>query len=999
MKKYGKYLLAVVVALFVAGGAFAQTTGTVEGVVNDENNAPLPGVTAEATSPNLQGTKVSVTDTFGKFRFVLLPPGTYSVKFTLQGFATTEQSGIAVGLGRTVSLVVTMHTAFKEEVVVSGAAPTIDTKSTEIGTNLSAQQISNLALGRNYVNLVQVAPGTGTDATGATVYGSTGAENAYYIDGMDTTDVKYGQQGKNLNMEFIQEMQVKTGGYQAEFGRSTGALINVITKSGGNEYHGDVFGYYDPSSWQNNVSKEVTEGAALLNRSFLQKDYKRQDYGLDIGGYFVKDKLWFFGAYDYVKNDVTDKVAQDFQQYVTDYPGIQLDYGFPTAGATFPDNTKSQLWSGKLTYRASENHTLSFSGFGDPQKEEGFVGPTLAGNDATITGTLDTGGTDMTLKYAGVLGSSLVINASAGQHKQKDIYGGTGFNSVAMLDYASPVYLETGVIPTWDGWGYAFSDRFEREQYKADLSYYVNNFGGDHEFKFGVEQEHIKIKNIAYNSGGQRIYRFCSGGYNADDSCKGTIYYRHRYYMTMRPPNDDPLLVDSSYLLNGLAIDTKNDNYAVYAQDTWRVSSNITLNLGVRWERQKMYDKFGGVAADLKKNWAPRIGFVWDPRNDGTSKVYGSWGYFYETIPADMITRSFGGEIDAFMYNLHGAENDPNRYDITCDPFVNSNIRSCSMPGAEATPVDPNLKGQYISEAILGTEWEVMKDWVVGGKFIYRNLERVIEDALAAGATTYFIGNPGEGIQKQDYDINYGGPYTVPKAKRRFVGFEVDFRKRFSNNWQLIGSYLWSHLYGNYDGTFQASTGQLDPNINSAYDYYDFEVHNNGDLSNDRRHQVKVDASYTFDFGLTGGLSAYWRSGTPITAMGYSAAYQNWEFYLSDRGAFGTTPSQYEADLHLGYPLKVSGIEINFLLDIFNLMNRQGITTVSQRYDSDEIFDVINYTSDGSPGTVVPAIPGGTSCLSTPEGQADPTLCNPGFGKASAWQAPRSIRLGIRLTF
>jgi outer membrane receptor protein involved in Fe transport len=993
--KRSTFLIAVVAALFLAVGAYAQTTGSIEGTVTDENGAVLPGVTIEATSVNLQGTKVAVSDTGGKFRLVLLPPGTYTVKATLAGFATTESTGIEVSLGHTVTLAVQMHSAFKEEVVVSGAPPAIDVKSTELGTNLTAKQFENLPVGRNYSAMIQIAPGTATDATGATVYGSTGAENAYYIDGVNTSSVEYGQQGKNLNFEFIQEMQVKTGGYQAEFGRATGGLINVITKSGSNEFHGDVFGYLDDSSLQASLSKTVRDEAATLDRSFTQKSYKRQDYGLDVGGYMVKDKLWFFGAYDYLKNDANDQVASDFNRFASQYPAAAENYGFPAAGQVFPRDAKTDLYSGKLTYRASENHSLILSIFGDPAKTTGFVGPTLAGNANTITGSLEQGGTDGTLKYEGVLGAAWVIDAAVAQHKEKNIYGGTGFDSVALLDYTHPLYLLTGVLPIWDGWGYAFSNRFERDQYKADVSYFVNNWGGDHEFKFGVEQEHIKIDNTNYNSGGQRIYKFCEGGYNADLTCAGTYYYRHRFYMTQRPPGDaafpggDPFLVDNSYIANGLPVHAKNNNYAVYGQDTWKAMTNLTFDLGVRWERQEMYDKFGKVAADLKKNWAPRVGFVWDPRNDGTSKVFGSYGYFYETIPSDMIIRSFGSEIDGFLYNLHGAENDPNRYDVACDPTVYA-FRHCSMPGAEATPVDPNLKGQYISEGILGSDFEVAKNWVVGGQFIYRNLERVIEDALAAGATSYFIGNPGEGIQKQDYDINYGGPYTVPKAKRRFVGFEVDVRKRFADNWQFIGSYLWSHLYGTYDGTFQASTGQLDPNINSAYDYYDFEVHNNGELSNDRRHQIKLYGSYTFPFGLNAGLAAYWYSGTPITAMGYSAAYQNWEFYLSSRGAFGTTPGVYDADLHLGYPIKVGGVQINILADVFNLTDRQGTTGVDLRYDLGEDYEVINYTADGSPGTIVPAIKKGDA--STP-----PT--NPAFGKPNAWQAPRSIRVGVRLTF
>jgi hypothetical protein len=986
--KRNTFLSTAVAVMLFATGISAQTTGSIDGAIVDENRAPLPSVTVEATSPSLQGTKVAVSDKGGKFHFVFMPPGIYTVKCTRQGFTTVEQPNISVELGRAVTLNVQMRSAFKEEVVVSGTTPILDVRSTEIGTSIRPDAFLALPMARNYINMAQITPGTQTDATGTTVYGSTGSENAYYIDGINTTAALYGQQGKSLNFEFIQEMQVKTGGYQAEFGRATGGTINVITKSGGNDFHGDAFGYDDRDSRESNLSKDVRAISSTLGRSWVQSGYVRNDYGADVGGYVMKDQIWFFGAYDYVKNTSDHQVAADF----TRFGGT--NYGFPTAGQIFPDVTTQNLWSGKLTWRITPNQSLIASAFGDPTKEDGPVGPTLAGNLGAIMGTDDTGGADYTAKYEGVLGEKWVLNGQFAAHHEKDVPGGAGFSDVALLDYTHPLYRQSGVIPQWDGWGYSTKNHFGRDVYRGDLSYFLGNWGGDHEFKFGVEQEHITVDVENLNSGGQRIYQFCGpGGYDAQGNCTD-IYYRHRFYMNRLPPLDpatgraDPNLIDSTYMTQQV-VKSKNNNYAAYLQDSWKMGSNLTLNLGLRWERQQMYHSDGTVAADLKKNWAPRLGFVWDPSNTGASKIYGSYGYFYETIPMDMVIRSFGGEIDAFLYNRHGAENDPNRLDVIPDPAVNT-FRPNSIVGTPIVPVDPNLKGQYIEEAILGGDHEVGRNWVVGGKLIYRNLARVIEDALTTTGG-YYIGNPGEGIQKVDFDMNYAGPYPTVPAKRTFKGIEIDVTKRFSNNWSLFVSYLYSKLEGNYDGTFQSSTGQLDPNNNSAYDYAEFQVNNSGFLSNDRRHQVKVNATYSFGFGLNVGLSAYYRSGTPITAMGYSYNYQNWEYYLSKRGAFGTTPGEYEADLHLGYPLKFSGMQVSFLVDVFNLLNRQGVTGVNMRYDLVEDYGVINYAADGtSPGTFVPPIkPGDTN--------KPPT--NPAFGTANAWQDPRSIRLGVRLTF
>jgi hypothetical protein len=1003
------WVLALLLGL-AAVPLLAQTTGTIEGTITDEQGAALPGVTVEAISPSQQGTKVAVSDAGGKFHFVFLPPGMYAVKFTLQSFAALERTDIQVELGHVVSLQVQMRSAFKEQVVVSGASPTIDLKSTESGINIGENQFRLLPSQRNYASYAAVAAGVTLDnracaASGIgsansdnvcmNIYGSTGAENAYYIDGVNTTGIQYGVQGKNLNFEFVQELQVKTGGYQAEFGRATGGTINVITKSGGNEYHGGVFGYDDRDSRQSNLSNEVVAISSTLGRSWVQSGYTRNDFGVDLGGYVMKDKLWFFGAYNYVKNDSDHQVASDFARYGGD------NYGFPPVGSVFVDEVTRNLWSSKLTYRATDSSSFLVSAFGDPTTETGPIGNqlsgvnNLAGNTGAFMGSNTSGGTDATVKYEGILGQAWVLNVQVSRHKEEAIPGGAGADTVALTDYTHPLYLNSGVPVQWDGWGVWVSRRrFTRDDYRADLSYFLNNVGGDHEFKFGLEQEHVGIDNVTAMSGGQWIAKFSS----VVDG-QPVTYYRHFFYLDRLPPIDpatgkpDPFQIESSNIIP-LAINAKDNNYAVYLQDKYKIRSYLTLDLGVRWERQEMYHKDGTVAADLRRNWAPRVGFAWDPRGNGSSKVYGSWGYFYETIPSDIVIRAFGGEIDAITYNLDGAESNPNRLNVTCSPYVNANIQPCVIYGNGAEPVDPNLKGEYVQEVILGGETEVTKDLVVGVKGIHRSLECVIEDALTASGG-YVIGNPGEGIQNVSFDVNGGGPYTAPKARRTFRGIEIDVRKRFTNNWQLFGSYLYSKLYGNYDGSFQQSYGQLDPNISAAYDFAEFQIHNGyngetGPLTNDRRHQLKVNAGYRFPFGLNAGISAYWRSGVPITALGYGAIYGDWQFFLSDRGAFGTTPSEYEADLHVDYPLKFKGAQVTLLMDIFDLLNRQGVTNVDMRYDLAETYEVINYSGTSVAGTIVPAI--------KPGDKANPPT-NPSFGQPNQWQAPRSIRLGVRLSF
>jgi outer membrane receptor protein involved in Fe transport len=973
-------LFAAAAMTLPAISAYAQTTGTIEGTVVDENGQAVPGVTVEVNSPSMQGTKVAVTGTDGRFRQVLLPPGVYTLRASLEGYATTEQTEITVGLGRIVTVHVTMHSAFKEEVVVTGEAPLVDVRSTEVSINVTADAIEKLPTGRNYASVTMIMPGVQSQydpemPDGISVYGSSGAENAYYIDGVNTTGVELAVQGKQLNFEFIQELQVKAGGYMAEFGRATGGMINVITKSGGNEFSGDLFAYYDIDSLRSDFKSDVVD-AARVTRSYLVDAYTRQDFGINLGGPIVKDKLWFWAAYDRVDDDEDQVLTKDFTAF-----------GGPPIDTVYVASQKRDLWAGKVTWRLGQNHTLIASGFADPNTSEGPIETyPIQGPETTFSGIVDQGGTDYTAKYEGVLGQSVVIGAQYAKHKEKyDPSASPGFAMIMSEDYT---YTVGGARPRSGGLGFTNVQEFGRETWRADVAMFAKALG-DHEFKAGVEWESIDVLSEQYDSGGQRIRIRCQSGTQLSDPVTGDLagcapggtYYQHEFYMTTRPPNVNvPNMAD--YVADSFPVTSGADNYSAFLQDSWRISPKFTLNLGVRYDNQKLYDSAGATNADLK-DYSPRIGFVWDWSGTGASKLYGSWGYIYETIPMDMVIRSFGGEITALTYNRTADGSN-----VNCEP--ESGFRSCRIVGGGSTPVDPDMKGQYIEEAIIGADLEVAKDFVLGAKYIWRDLPRVIEDSLGFDQN-YYLGNPGTGYLSQMWDESYTYQYAAPKPKRTFTGVELSARKRFSNNWQFLASYLWSELKGNYDGTFQASTGQLDPNLNSAFDYAEFTIQNDGYLSLDRTHQFKFDGYYTFDFGLDLGLSVYYITGKPVTAFGYDVSYRNYEYYLSERGAYGRTDDQYEMSLHLGYPIKLGGrAELALLADVFNLLNVQGETDRDMRFNLDQSVDVINYDT----GEVNPLLPGGTTCASLGVG-----ACNPNFNKANTFQDPRSIRLGVRLSF
>jgi outer membrane receptor protein involved in Fe transport len=982
-------------AVLTAALATAQITGTIEGVVLEERGRALPRVTVEATSSALQGTKVALTDEGGRFRLVFLPPGVYSVRCTLAGFSDVEQGGVLVGLGRTVTLHVQMRSAFREAITVTGAPPAIDVSSAEVGANLTSGFFLTLPMQRDYASIAQAAPGTTTDgsgvrtgpcrcatsgkASGLVVFGSTGLDDAYFIDGINTNDVYTNSVGKSLNFEFIQEVQVKTGGYQAEFGRSTGGVVNVITKSGGNVFHGDAFGYHFSDALQSRWKQAAETYRQLYSSTFLVEAFRKSDVGADVGGFLLKDKLWFFAAYDRVSNNQDQKVTKDFSPF-----------GGPPEGKVYVASETKQLWSAKFTWRPGANHSLVVSAFGDPERNEGSLpGYELNGEESTFLGTFDTGGSDAMVHYQGVLGAHAVVDAQASHHSMNYTTSGAGSSTPRVSDRTTSLFAATGVPFMRGGIGYYGDEQDTRDGVRIGATFFFGRFAGEHEIKAGAESERVFLDDRYTYSGGQSVLLLCAGGQLTPDGCPPEwSYYRHDFLLAEVPPGGalDPSI--ATYAAPFARIDPSNRNDAAFLQDTWRVSPRLTLNLGVRLERQKMYDRHGTLKLTLNDEWAPRLGFVWDLRGDGASRVFGSWGRFYETVPMTIPHYAFQDLIEAWTSNRDLTS-------VACNPAFDADpaYRQCSIYVGSAAPVDPaGVKGEFMDEAVLGTEVTAARDLVLGAKLIYRNLGRVVEDSVTADG--YYIGNPGYGLLKSAVDLSWSWLLPVPQPKRTFKGVELTAIKRMSNNWQMIASYLWSKLEGNYDGNYLGDYNQSTPNLSEAYDYAELTIHNDGYLANDHRHQVKVAGAYSFPFGLTVGASAYYRTGAPLSALVPVYGY-GYATYLSQRGAWGRTEAEYEADLHLGYPIKIGGAEVNLLLDVFHLLDRQGETGRNQNYTYiDQPLSVFDYST----GKPLPPIAPGTPCTSL----VPPELaysCNPGFNKSNAWQDPRSVRLGVRITF
>ena len=500
--RFRRTVALLALCLLITGRtARAQTTGAISGRVADSTGAPLPGVTVEATSPSLQGARSAVTDHVGAFRFPAVAPGAYRVRAALEGFRTAEMTA-TVSLGATATVELTLQPSTSAQVVVSGVAPLIDGASTTTGTNYTSNVIAHLPVARNYADIVKANPGVSTDrgdtegrSLALTIYGATSAENQWIIDGVNTTNAFKGVQGKAINNEFVQEVEVKTGGYQAEYGRALGGLVNVITKSGGNEFHGDGFVYYDSTGTA--AEQQFHPGDSGLD-GMRVVDGERFDYGVDLGGFLVKDRLWFFGAY----NRVTRQGQRSRFQATRDVSTSDL----------FPFEETGNLYSGKLTWNVASTTTVVGTVFADPSSSAGQSGdPPVSLVPSTWYSARTQGGTDYGVRASQLLGSKAIVVLQGSYHRDRNELtapeGARSTEDYTCVGGTPDRPCDPPSEPVTISGGYGFISAIDdhntssRKQLAGGATYYE----GNHELKAGADYLDGQTDGVGRATGGQLV--------------------------------------------------------------------------------------------------------------------------------------------------------------------------------------------------------------------------------------------------------------------------------------------------------------------------------------------------------------------------------------------------------------------------------------------------------------------------------------------------------------
>ena len=1023
----------------LAQGSTSVLTGN---VVDASTRAPVADVVVTATSPSLQGEQVVVTDASGLYRVPQLPPGSYTLRFEKETYRPYSRTGIEVAADRTLRLNVELlpEVAGSETVTVIGSPPVVDVGSSTVGTTINSDFVRNLAVSRpnglgganrSFDSLAATAPNAANDIYGVSISGSQSPENAYLIDGLSVNDPAYGVNGSPLTVEFIDEVNVITGGYMPEYGRTLGGALSATTKSGGNEFHGSVFGTWTPGSLTGAPAPLTTAGGtnAILTTRDLDNIW---DLGATLGGYIIKDKLWFFAGVQYATQRYSYRRTYQKAQvdssgnFINDAVTGQPIYD-PIPGGTSRrfGSEKTINYIGKLTYLISSDHRLSVSVTGTPTTGGGDgnypirVPGVLQARNPANPGLYAGGGfnvfnlttKDDSLNVTAELNSSfldkrLLVDLRFGWHHQLDeglpadgsefqtgadgklagtpafITSTSTLQNIATLEPDVPQAVrqacsgpfantECGYTGYVVG-GAGFIERLKLDSYQGrGVLTFLLNGAGHHVIKGGVDGAISYYEHTkAYT--GKAAWQYLNG--NSTPDGLDAINEARRFGYLTAP--------DQAVTLDSITAKSKSTIFGFFIQDSWSILDKVTLNVGIRYDTLSLAGEDGITRIALTDQFSPRIGVVWDPTQQGRAKVYANYGRYFENIPLDIADRELSIEPQLFGYS-----------NTDCDPVGIGGLARCDaakrltsglrpnrkwrQTSADQVPVDPDLKSAANDEIVAGAEYEVLANARVGLNYTYRNLVRTVEDMSNDEANTYFIGNPGEGIAD-----------TFPKAKRTYHAVTFSFTKTFSDLWMAQASYTWSRLTGNYDGLYRPEDGQLDPNLNSTFDLKSLLLNQDGNLAADSTHTIKVFLAKEFviipTFSITTGLSFTASSGTPINYLGAQVTYGPGQAYILERGSGGRLPWVTSLDARVSFNFRFTkDSTMSASVEAFNVFNSQRPITVDQNYTFDNVGPVV-----GARNGTVPA-PNGEIVRILPS--YDPSLTfdqNSAAGNVQSIQAP-----------
>lgn len=1009
MTKNFKFMTgALSLMLCFAAFAFGQrTSGNIEGTITDPNGAVVTGatVTAKSTGTTAGFSRTTTTDGNGYFQFGQVPPGTYSVTVAASGFAGAKRD-VAVSIDSTIAANFQLAVGGGETVVdvIADSNVTVDPTDTKIDSNIGKKLFEDLPSGVTFASLLKVAPNVRPEPRGGgfQIDGASGSENVFIIDGQEVTNFRTGVLDTNFNLPFeiIQEVQVKSTGYEAEYGGATGGVINVVTAGGNNQWQGNFGMSFRPGKLQADrrpaLSAFTAGGVSNTpgNTTYLTLP---NDGGVDwfpvarFSGPIFKDKMWFSAAY----------TPQIFETTRT------IDYYTNTISGNSTANPSGRAVINTLTYsnkvvqedffvRVDAQPTQRLRFFGtflwNPVYQKGLLPGTTEGY----------GGAAQSVNFGGSIGTltgpELLSRQGGRQNANAFNFQGTwnptnnwiingrvgrSFLNEKLSSYFIPrvtryICSALGPItPAQAGCTQGFQnvasnsqvnyDVSTRETYDIDASAVGINFGGRHNFKFGYQMN--------------RLFNTVDRGYVGLGIIQ-LFYDRNIVALSGADLPVTPGNAGSGLMTRfGTVGEASSDSQALFVQDSWTIANRLTINPGLRIEKE-VVPNFGTTGSQaIEFGWgdkiSPRIGVAFDLTGDGKTKVFGNYGWFYDRFKYELPRGSFGGDFfrrDFFEIfpvgtghgtgltytnytraNILGSFTDP--IGGQCPIVAPTGLSRCqfdfriatNLAGAnifETGAIDPNLKAARQSEYTIGVERALGNQTVLAGRYTHKKIDRAIEDVGVfndQGSEAYIIGNPGFGLV---CEVSRTANLPCPKAERDYKAVEVRLDRR-ATKYFFSGSYTWSRLFGNYSGLASSDeAGRTSPNVNRFFDLPPLGFTADGDpdnglLATDRPHVFKAYGGYTFDWKNNNinrtSVSAFTtiQSGTPLTTI-YNL-YSLGTTILNGRGDLGRTETFTETDLSINHRYKFgrdARYTIEAFVDIRNLFDESNVTGVQTNISS-----------------------------------------------------------------
>lgn len=942
---------ALVFALPLCG---QERSGNLIGTVTDPSGAVLPGVSVTLVNKTTDRTFTTTTRADGTYGAFDLDPGRYAVRMERTGFARYEVPDVNLLVGKTLRIDATMQVGSIEQTVqVTEAAPQIDTSSTVVAHNVTAEEFDRLPKGRTFLELSRLSPSvnTGEVEGGVQVNGASGAENQFNIDGVSVTSLINGKARQGAIFEFLQEVQVKTAGIEADYGGALGGVVSAVTKSGTNDFHGDVHYYYFGNALSAGPTRRLLLDPITETTAKFVQDHKfplnNHEFGGAFSGPIVKNRLWFFAGASprWVRRSNTylffdgqrGEIDQE-QTHHTTFAKVNFDphQRVRTAFTWLWTPVKSvgrlpafNYEGNSLTSSAQANSVYGRVGYFNPQ--------------TSYTGTIDL-----------TLTNTSVLSIRGGRYW--DNYKDTGIPSISSVTYqTSAIGLPFSILaelqqPT----GFFNTPRLlvndhdlaTRAYVQADFSQYAR-FLGSHNLKLGVGTS--KWVNNVFNQ--------YPGGYVY-------VYWDRAFRSNATGLTDRGALGYYEVDFIGTEGSAGANIRHLYIHDQWRIHPRLTLSLGLRAENEVV----PSMARDVQDKafefgfsdkLAPRLGASLDVFGDGRMKVFGSWGRYFDWVKYELVRGTFGGDFWRVFYrsldtldvfSLGNNTNMPGR-DIW-NPSVPNSFRNRRVPGFDT--VAPGIKPMSTDLINAGIEYQLASNVVLRGSYVRNNLRRTIEDlgVLIGGDEVYFYANPGEGTATITPPSGATAPFPTPKPKRTYDAMELSITRRWSGGWLGSASYVYSRLYGNYAGiaasdeirtpttgvssaTAQQQGGSIareGGNANRAWDIDELLWDSRGNLdvrgrlATDRPHVLKLYGSR--DFRINGsnttnlGLFFYAGSGTPLTT--YVNTINQTEVMVNGRGDMGRTPFLTQTDLVLAHEVRVSESKtLRFEFNALNLFNQK----------------------------------------------------------------------------